>query len=102
MTAARNHLSPKAARADALFVSMLQRSEQPSARQVRRSIAAALCQFGARGCAELVAQEFGDHPELATTRMRWARQAVAAAFGQPASLQPSPRRAGQQPPDRAA
>jgi hypothetical protein len=102
MTATRNHLSIRAARANALFVSPLQRSGQPSTRQIRRSTTAALGQFGARGCAERVAQEFGDHPELAATRMRWARQAVAGAFGEPASWQPGPRQAGQQPPDRAA
>jgi len=85
-----------------LFVSPLQLSGQPSARQVRRSTAAALGQFGARGCAERVAQEFGDHPELAATRMRWARQAVAGAFGEAASRQPGPRQVGQQRPDRAA
>ena len=84
MTATRNHLSIRAARANALFVSPLQRSGQPSARQVRRSTAAALGQSGAWGCAERVAPEFGDHPELAATRMRWARQAVAGAFGEPA------------------
>jgi hypothetical protein len=71
MTATRKHLSTSAARADALFVSALQRSEQPSARQVRLAIAVTLRQFGARGCAERVAQEFGDHPDLAATRMRW-------------------------------
>ncbi len=48
MTATRNHLSIRAARANALFASPLQRSGQPSARQVRRSTAAALGQFGAR------------------------------------------------------
>jgi len=28
-----------------------------------------------------VAQEFGDHPETAVTRMRWARDLAAAAIG---------------------
>ena len=27
-------------------------------------------QFGVRGCAGLMAREFGDHPEAATDRMR--------------------------------
>ena len=71
-------------------------------RQVRRSTATALCQLSGWGCAERVAQEFGGHPELAATRMRWARQAVAGAFGEQASRQPGPRRTGQQPPDPAA
>jgi hypothetical protein len=28
-----------------------------------------------------VAQEFGDHPDTAVTRMRWARDLAAAAIG---------------------
>lgn len=70
-----------AVRADALFVSMLQGSEHPCAEQVRRAVAEAVHAFGERGCAERVAQEFGDHPEAAVARMRWARRAVVAAFG---------------------
>lgn len=97
-----NHLSITAAQADALFVSVLQRSEQPSARQVRQATAAALRRFGSGGCADLVAQEFGDHPELAAARMRWARQAVAATFGEPGSTQHDRLPAGQQPASRAA
>ena len=102
MSATSNHLSISAARADALFVSPLQRSEEPSAQQVRQAIAAALRRFGGRGCAGRVAQEFGDHPELAAVRMRWARQAVAAAFGEQISRQHGRRRAGQRPAGRAA
>jgi hypothetical protein len=33
--------------------------------------------YGGAGCAGLVAQEFGDHPEAAAARMRWARATVA-------------------------
>jgi hypothetical protein len=40
---------------------------------VRNAIAAAVHEFGSQGCAERVAQEFGDHPETAVVRMRWAR-----------------------------
>ncbi len=83
MPTVRNHNATRTARAGALFVSAVQRSEQPSARQVRQAIAAALRQFGERGCAEQVAREFGEHPDLAGARMRWARQAAATAFGQP-------------------
>src|SRR5262249_31191403 len=72
-----------AARADALFASALQRSEQPSARQVRQAIGAALRRFGDRGRAGQVAQEFGAHPELAVARMRWARRALAAPHRPP-------------------
>ena len=71
------HLSISTARADALFVSALQRSEEPSATQVRAAIAAAIRKFGARGCAALVAEAYGEHPETAVPRMRWARAVVA-------------------------
>jgi hypothetical protein len=69
--------------ADALFVSVVQRSDEPSGDQVRKAIAAAVRAYGDRGCAERVAQEFGDHPETAVSRMRWARAAVDEAFGRP-------------------
>ena len=70
------HLSISTARADALFVSALQRSEEPSAAQVQRAIAAAIREFGTQGCAALVAQAYGEHPETAVPRMRWARAVV--------------------------
>jgi hypothetical protein len=76
-----HHLSISAIRADALFVSALQRGDRPSAKEVRQAIAAAVEAFGQRGCAGRVAQEFGDHPETAVTRMSWARQAAGEAFG---------------------
>jgi hypothetical protein len=68
-------------RSEALFVSAVQRADNPSAGQVQRAIAHAVRTFGSRGCAALVAQEFGDHPETAVIRMRWARQVVDAEFG---------------------
>ena len=58
----------------ALFVSGLQRADQPSGDAVVAAISAALEQFGRCGCAALMAQEFGDHPEVASDRMRWASQ----------------------------
>jgi hypothetical protein len=75
--------STSAIRADALFASALQRGDHPGAEDVRRAVAAAVEAFGQRGCAERVAQEFGDHPEAAVTRMRWARQVAGQAFGEP-------------------
>jgi hypothetical protein len=86
MRPAMHHLSISAVRADALFVSALQRSEEPSTGQVRQAVAAAVRAFGGRGCAERVAQEFGDHPETAVARMRWARRMTGEAFG---ALQPA-------------
>ena len=78
--AAPHHPSNSAVRADALFVSALQRGEQPSAGQVRQAVAAAVRTFGSHGCAGRVAQEFGDHPETAAARVRWARQLTGEAF----------------------
>jgi len=74
------HLSIRAAQADAVFVSALQRSVEPTAGQVRRAVAETVRAFGSQGCAARVAQEFGDHPETAAARMRWARTAADQAF----------------------
>jgi hypothetical protein len=87
--AQHHHLDSSAFGADALFVSALQCSEAPSAGQVRQAIDAAVRAFGASGCAARVAQEFGDHPETAVARMRWARATARSAFG---GLLPAPRR----------
>jgi hypothetical protein len=73
MRSATYDLSTSTVRADALFASDLQRSDEPSAEQVDQAIAAAVRALGARGCAARVAQEYGDHPESAAVRMRWAR-----------------------------
>jgi len=81
MQSAAYHLSITAARADALFVSALQRSDEPGAEQVRQAITAAVRAFGTRGCAARVAQAYGDHPETAALRMRWARTTVTGVFG---------------------
>jgi hypothetical protein len=70
----------EAVRAEALFVSTLQCSEVPAADQVRRAVAGTLRQLGIRGCAVQVAGEFGDHPDAAVTRMRWALDTVRAAY----------------------
>jgi hypothetical protein len=82
MRPAMRDLSIGAIWADALFVSVLQRGDHPSAEEVRQVVAAAIGAFGRRGCAGRVAQEFGDHPDTAVTRMRWARQVAGEAFGE--------------------
>ena len=81
MRSATSDLTISTARADALFASPLQRSEAPSPAQVHQAIAAAVAAFGIRGCAARVAQAYGEHPETAVLRMRWARAAVAAPSG---------------------
>jgi hypothetical protein len=81
MPSAPYDLSIIAARADALFASPLQRSEEPSARQVRQAIATAIAAYGVRGCAARVAQDYGEHPDAAASRMRWVRQLALTAEG---------------------
>jgi hypothetical protein len=79
MRSATSDLTISTARADALFASPLQRSDAPSPAQVHQAIAAAVAAFGIRGCAARVAQAYGEHPETAVPRMRWARAAVTRA-----------------------
>ena len=55
-------LSVGAFQAYAIFASKLQRMDQPGAAQIQQAVAAAIQAFGCAGCAERVAQEFGDHP----------------------------------------
>jgi hypothetical protein len=61
------------ARCQALFASNLQPSDAPGADAVTEAISATVQQLGTDGCIGWMAQEFGDHPEAATERMRWAR-----------------------------
>ncbi len=59
--------------AQALFASWLQPSQQPSADEVAAAVEAALHRHGGlAGCAAQVATEYGEHPEAAAARMRWA------------------------------
>ena len=64
-------------RCQALFSSTLQPSDAPTADMVAATISRAVQQFGIGGCAGRMAQEFGDHPDAAATRMRWVRQLLA-------------------------
>ncbi len=77
---ARNTLQTKIT-ADAVFASELQRSDEPSSSSIRKAVQAAMRTFGSCGCAARVAQEFGDHPEAAAARMRWALSLVGESFG---------------------
>ena len=65
------------ARCEALFASPLQPSETPTPGMIATVIRSTLQRFGPRGCAERMAQEFGDHPDAAAQRMRWARRLAA-------------------------
>jgi len=61
------------ARCRALFASSLQRSDAPGAAAVAEAIRVTVQQLGTDGCTGQMAHEFGDHPEAAAARMRWAR-----------------------------
>ena len=65
-------------RCQALFSSTLQPSDAPTADMVAAAISRAVQQFGIGGCAGRMAQEFGDHPDAAASRMRWVRQLIAS------------------------
>ncbi len=78
------------ARREALFASGLQRSDAPDAETVADVISRTVRQFGSRGCASRMAQEFGDHPEAAADRMRWVRQLVSQVAASPAPKQSRP------------
>lgn len=90
MRSASYHHGPSQIWADALFVSMLQRTDEPTALQAVQAVTATVRALGGRGCAERVAQEYGDHPETAAARMRWARALVGEALAQLPPL-PAPR-----------
>jgi hypothetical protein len=68
-------------RAEALFASDLQRSETASPEMIRDTVAAMVRRLGVCGCAARVAEEFGEHPETAVSRMQWCRTAVRDAYG---------------------
>jgi hypothetical protein len=76
---ARDHLI--AARAEALFVSDLSIRSHPAEATVAAAIRRAIrAHGGIRGCAGEVGAAYGDYPETAAERMRWARQVVEATF----------------------
>ena len=92
------HPGTSAVWADALFASVLQRSDNPSAGQIRKAIATAVRAYGGLGCAQRVAQEFGDHPEAAVDRMRWARAVAGEVFASPPAPAPRSLRGRPRPP----
>jgi hypothetical protein len=73
------------ARAQALFVSDVTATSEPSPVEVARAISWALRMYGGvQGCAAEVAAAYGDYPETAAPRMRWARGVVETVYA-PAS-----------------
>jgi hypothetical protein len=73
-----------AARAEALFASDLPVRCLPDQATVTAAIRRAVRAYGVRGCAGAVGAAYGDYPETAPDRMRWARQVIEAVFPPPA------------------
>ncbi len=70
-----------AARAEALFTSSLSASSRPGRSEVEAAICHAVrAHGGTRGCAAHVATEYGDYPETAPARMRWALGVVHMVY----------------------
>ncbi len=66
-------------RAEALFVSDVQRSDQLSSDQLRAAVLHIVRRYGSRHLAALVAAEFGEHPDTAQGRMSWALGVIRQA-----------------------
>ena len=74
-----------AARAEAVFTSHLSSYSHPTSAEVADVIKAAVrAHRGTRGCAAEVAFAYGERPETAAPRMRWALQLVEAFYPTPA------------------
>ncbi|GAA3382969.1 hypothetical protein [Cryptosporangium minutisporangium] len=68
------------ARAAALFASDLPTGSRPGNLTVRATIAATVrARGGTRGCVAAMATAFGDYPETAAPRMRWALEVLTGA-----------------------
>ena len=80
-------LNVNEARCEALFISGLQASDAPTADVLTEVISRTVRQYGVRGCACRMAQEFGDHPEAAADRMRWVRWLADQVFASPVPQQ---------------
>ena len=66
---------------DAIFASALEPSDGLTAETLTEAIGCTVRQLGPAGCAGVVAEQFGDHPEAAAARMRWVRQVVNPMCG---------------------
>ena len=67
-------------RAEALFVSDLQTSDRFDSHRIRGAVMRSVRQHGPRGCAALVALEYGEHPETAASRMAWILGVVQTTY----------------------
>ena len=79
-----------AARAEALFASDVPMHSTLTRDQFRVAVRDALRRHhGVRGCAAEVAAAYGDCPETAVPRMRWARRVVRSMYGEPVRRLPA-------------
>jgi hypothetical protein len=70
------------ARAEALFTSWLTTGTRPAPPLVEEMIREAVRRNGGtRGCAAEMAAAYGDHPETAASRMRWALDVIRCCYG---------------------
>jgi hypothetical protein len=84
MTMTRSTDLLTAARAEALFASGLSAGSPLSHAVVHAAITHAVHTYGGtRGCAGEMAAAYGEHPETAATRMRWARHVIEATYSPP-------------------
>ncbi len=67
-------------RAEALFVSDVQYSDALTADVVRNAVMGSVRRYGARGCSDMVAAEFDEHPDHAAPRMLWAVSALRSIY----------------------
>jgi hypothetical protein len=81
-----SRLNVNDAQCAALFVSRLQRSDALPGDAVAEAVSRTMRRFGVSGCVGLMAQEFGDHPDVAMDRMQWVRQLVAQTPARPVGL----------------
>lgn len=70
--------------AEAVFASTLQPSRPVGRAEAWAAVTAAVARYGAQGCAELLAAEYGERPETAASRMRFAREVAATLTPAPA------------------
>jgi hypothetical protein len=76
-----SHRQLRAARAEALFTSHLPTGSRPARAQVEAVIRSAVKTYGgSRGCATVLAGAYGDYPETAAPRMRWALAVVEEVY----------------------
>ena len=66
---------------EALFASPLQPSDTLTAELVADAIGSTVRRLSTTGCTSRVAEEFGNHPQEASERMRWIRQLASDLCG---------------------